>query len=274
MTLVQRWRKTKPWLVRIGIVLGVWLLFVLLLNYVVMPVYVRTWSEITVPDLTGLTIEEAGELADDKHVRVVLQDSQFVAEIEPGTVLEQFPMPGLEAKPGRRVQVIVSTGSPTTEVPGVVGKSREEAVFTMEAAGLEISTIHYAFSDSVFENQVMQQRPEPGVVLDRGSEVRITVSLGKEPTRFIVPDVLDLPLEQARYLILKAGLEIGSVSYDKYVGRRRGAVMNQSPAPKTRLEQGDRVMLEVNYPPGQGPDAESAADADTLDTDTTDAPLD
>ncbi|MCB2211517.1 PASTA domain-containing protein [bacterium] len=243
-------RNIGAWAVRIGIILGVWVVFVLFLNQVVMPIYIRNWSEITVPDLRGMTQEEAEKVAKKGHVKVFVQDERFEAEIEQGTVLEQFPLPGVEAKPGRRIHVIVAAGTPMTDVPYVVGMARESAVMQMEAQGLVVDSIYYAFSDSVFENQVMSQIPDSGVVLQRESPTEITVSLGKEPRQYVVPDVLDLPFEQARYLILKSGLRVGSVTYDKYVGRRKGAVMNQIPAPKSNVQRRSRVRLEVNYPEG------------------------
>ncbi len=250
MSSSNLFRNIGAWAVRIGLILGVWVVFVLFLNQVVMPIYIRNWSEITVPDLRGLSQEEAEKVAKKEHVKVFVQDERFEAEIAQGTVLEQFPLPGVEAKPGRRVHVIVAAGTPMTDVPYVVGMAREAAVLQLEAQGLVVDTIYYAFSDSVFENQVMSQQPDSGIVLQRESPAEITVSLGKEPRQYIVPDVLDLPFEQARYLILKSGLRVGSVTYDKYVGRRKGAVMNQIPAPKSSVQRRSRVRLEVNYPEG------------------------
>jgi eukaryotic-like serine/threonine-protein kinase len=245
---MSKFKTAKAWVVRIGIILGVWILFVLLMNSVVMPIYIRNWSEIEVPDLHGLNQEEAAKVAKKEHIEIVVTDEQFLAHVEEGIILDQFPAPGGTAKPGRRVQVIIAAGVPMTHVPLVIGLSSEEAVDDMSAAGLVADTLHYAFSDSVFENQVIAQLPDSGTVLPRESTVGLTVSLGQEPRRIIVPDVMDLPYEQARYLILKAGLAIGSVEYDRYIGRRKGAVMNQDPPPRRVMERDDPVRLEVNYP--------------------------
>ncbi len=248
MSFMDRFRTAQAWIVRIGIILGVWVLFVLLMNYIVMPVYIRNWSEIKVPDLRGLSQEEAAEVAKKEHVEIVVTDEQFLADVEQGIILDQFPAPNGTAKPGRRVHVIVAAGVPMTHVPFVIGLSSEEAVHDIEAAGLVVVTPGYAFSDSVFENQVIAQLPDSGTVLERESVVELIVSLGQEPRRVIVPDVMDLPHEQARYLILKAGLTIGSVEYDRYIGRRKGAVMNQDPPPRRVMERNDPVHLEVNFP--------------------------
>jgi eukaryotic-like serine/threonine-protein kinase len=266
MTLAGKFKTARSWTARIGIVLGVWLIFVLIMNQLVMPIYIRNWSEIDVPDLRGLSQEEAEKVAKKEHVKVVVQDEQFLADVIAGTILEQFPAPGGEVKPGRRVHVIVAAGAPMTTVPFVVGLSREEAALGMNADGLVIDTLHYAFSDSVFENQVMAQLPDSGTVLQRESLVELTISLGEEPRQIIVPDVIDLPYEQARYLILKAGLSIGTVEYDRYIGRRKGAVMNQDPPSNRIMERDDPVRLEVNYPEGWTKPDTTATALDSLAT--------
>ena len=117
----MNWQKhiqsARFWITRIGVVLGVWILFVLFLNYIAMPIYIRNWREITVPDMRGLSQQQAAEVAKSKKVEIIVQDEQFLAGVEKGIILDQFPLPGLEAKPGRRVHVIVAAGAPTTKVP-------------------------------------------------------------------------------------------------------------------------------------------------------------
>lgn len=269
MNLPRNLKQIQAWILRIGIILVVWVIFVLFVNYVVMPIYIRNWSETTVPDLRGLAQEEADKLADKERVKIVVSDVQFLAGVDAGVVLDQFPAPGGIVKPGRRVHVIVAAGAPMTEMPVVVGLSSEEAIQTIEASGLRVDTLYYAFSDSLFENQVLAQYPDSGAVLERESAVRLTLCLGKEPQRFLVPDVMNLPLDQAKYLILKAGLTVGTVEFDRYIGQRKGAVMNQNPPPKREMKRGNRVHLEVNYPEGWNEHGDVTAQQDSLSTSLT-----
>jgi serine/threonine-protein kinase len=116
----------------------------------------------------------------------------------------------------------------------------------VQAVGLRVAGVGYAFSGEVFEGQVMSQSPSANSIVDKAEEVFLTVSLGPEPEEIVVPDVVDLPYEQARYLVLKAGLEVGEVTRDSYAKRRRGSVVLQEPKGGTPAERGDAVDLVVN----------------------------
>ncbi|MBS1260744.1 MAG: Serine/threonine-protein kinase PK-1 [Calditrichaeota bacterium] len=242
---------------RVAAVIGIWVLVVLVINYVVMPLYTRRGSEINVPDLRGRPVTQARNLAGVQDFRISIEDERFVADTPQGVILEQFPMPGNETKPGRRIHVIVSSGVPTVEVPHVVSSNRDDALFRIESAGLVVDTIRYRFSDTRFEGLVIDQRPDSGEVVERRSGMELTISLGRRPREYRVPQVLDLPYEQARYLILKAGLQVGDVREDHFVGRRPGAVMVQSPPPRTAAEPGDRVDLVINRRPAPEHDSGS-----------------
>jgi serine/threonine-protein kinase len=234
------------WTGRVVIVLLVWLVIAGVLNFVVMPIYTRQGTEIRVPDVRGMSLSEARREFGRRGFKLVVDDERYDAGRPPGMILEQFPAPGNWTKRGRRIHLAVSAGTATAMVPEVIGISREDAVFKLQAVGLKVAEIYYAFNDTTYEGLVVAQTPEADAVVDKLSPATITVSLGPTPSRFVVPDVQNLPEEQATYLILKAGLVVGDVEYDRYQGRRRGAVMIQEPPAGTGVAQGDTVRLTVN----------------------------
>ena len=68
--------------------------------------------------------------------------------------------------------ITVSEGLPQVAVPDVTGKSREEAIATLEEAGLEAEVTQF------FGHQVLRQTPGAGEVVDLGSSVTILVTFG------------------------------------------------------------------------------------------------
>lgn len=234
------------WLGRIAVMIGIWAAAALLINFVVMPLYTRQGNEIRVPDVRGQTISEARQQYGRRGFRLVVDDERFEAVTPPGVILDQFPAPGGWTKRGRRIHLAVSAGPPTAEVPHVVGEPKDDAIFKVQANGLKVDTVSYAFSDSLFEGLVLDQQPLSGTIVDKQSKVRLVVSLGRAPTRIVVPNVVGLPEQQARYLVLKAGLNIGKVQYDSYVKRRNGAVVIQSPFAGAQAARQDSVNLVVN----------------------------
>ena len=59
------------------------------------------------------------------------------ADVEEGFVFRQEPQSGERVDPGTVVDLYVSTGPPTAEVPDVVGESRDDAVAALARAGFE-----------------------------------------------------------------------------------------------------------------------------------------
>ncbi|HEB84746.1 MAG TPA: PASTA domain-containing protein, partial [Bacteroidetes bacterium] len=208
---MKRLRSVFVWSARVVLLLLVWGVLAAVANYVVMPLVVRRGSVIEVPDLRNELVDDARAGIRKRGFRIVVDDERFDAEAPAGMILGQQPLPGKKAKKGRRIHVVVSAGPPTSLVPDVTAMPLEDALFAVRRAKLEADEIQYLFSDSVFAGKVMRQQPEPGLRVPRGETVTLFVSLGKEPSRYLVPGVVGLPEDQARYLILKAGLKVGNV---------------------------------------------------------------
>jgi beta-lactam-binding protein with PASTA domain len=227
-------------------VLIVWGAVAAVINFMVMPIYTRQGTEIRVPDVRGMMISRARQEFGRHGFKLVVDDQRFDATQPPGMILDQLPAPGGWTKRGRRIHLAVSAGTATAVVPLVIGLPRDDAVFRLQGVGLKVDSISYAFSDTTFEGLVLAQYPPQDTVVEKLTEATVTVSLGTSPDRFVVPNVLNLPEEQAKYLVLKAGLAVGDVERDRYTGRRRGAVMIQSPVAGTVAVKGDTVNLTVN----------------------------
>lgn len=242
----ESFENVMTWVTRGVLVLLVWGAIVAVMNYVVMPIYTRQGTEIRVPEVRGRMLSDARREFGRKGFVLVVDDERYDAGRPPGMILEQFPAPGNWTKRGRRIHLAVSSGKASTVVPVVTGLSKEDAIFKLQAVGLKAGDATYAFNDTIFEGLVIEQSPMADAVVDKLTEATVTVSLGPQPSSFVVPDVQNLPEEQAIYLIKKAGLEVGEVEYDRYQGRRRGAVMIQEPSAGTVSAMGDTVRLTVN----------------------------
>ncbi len=243
---MNRIQEIFAWIGRIGVMLAIWGVIAAFIYFIIMPLVVRKGREVEVPDYRNILIEEAIAKSNKQGFEIVVDDERFDAEAPTGLILDQHPFPQSLSKKGRRIHVAVSAGPPTSTVPDVVGKPRDDALFALERARVPVGEIRYSFSSNVYEGLVLEQTPLAEEEVPRDSLSSITVSLGKKPSEFIMPDVMGLPEEQARYLILKAGLQIGSVSYDKYVRHKDGTVVIQKPGAGEKLEHGFMTDLVVN----------------------------
>ena len=67
------------------------LIVLLIFNFILMPLYVNARNIVVIPDLEGLTLNEASQLSRSEGIEVVVADTIFTNDLNPDIVLEQFP---------------------------------------------------------------------------------------------------------------------------------------------------------------------------------------
>jgi serine/threonine-protein kinase len=123
-------------------------------------------------------------------------------------------------------------------VPDVRGMSLEEASAALEAKGFEVRDDRQ-FSDDVPVDRVIGTDPATGAETPYGATVTVHVSKG--PDLVVVPDVVDLTVEDATAALDRAGLRVGDVK-----NYRPGArVRSQSEEPGTKIKRGSVVDLTL-----------------------------
>lgn len=112
----------------------------------------------------------------------VLEATGFDVEVDSvespqprGTVVELDPEPGTDlALPGE-VRLTLSLGPSEVEMPLLLGLTEEEALVRLDSLGLSVAEVATRFRFGLDQGVVIDQEPEPGVSLERGSAVRIVV---------------------------------------------------------------------------------------------------
>lgn len=193
-----------------------------------------------VPAVTGLPFESAATELRRAGFQVKEGETRFHATAPKGTVLEQTPPGGARELMGTTVTLAVSGGQASQPVPNVVGMARDAAEQALEAAGFDAGPVENRSSQKP-EGEVIETRPAPGMSATVPSSVVLVVSSG--PDMAPAPDVLGLPLDQARQIIEAAGLVAGDIAYEPALGM--SVITSQSPAGGTDVPTGTRISLRV-----------------------------
>jgi beta-lactam-binding protein with PASTA domain len=137
----------------------------------------------------------------------------------------------------------LSRGSDKSKVPDVTGLPEQVAAQRVHQKGL-IAIPNTGPSPRPV-GVVFAQRPGPGVQVDKGQTVTIFISSG--PARKAVPNVTDLPFEQAQQRLTAAGFK----SRVKRVAstRPKGVVTEQAPVAGVTAVKGTTVVLTVSNGP-------------------------
>ncbi len=197
-------------------------------------------EEVSVPKVIGLQLSKARSRLDrDGFKKVDVQRERSRADLD--TVLRQSPDPGASATKTQTVTLVVSSGPGKVRVPSVRNTSRQLAIRELQKQGLEV-TADTAASRHVKKGFAIRSSPGEGVLVDRGTRVRLFISSG--PSRITVPDVVGLTREAAETRLTRLGLEVSVSQQDS--DRPETEVLSQSPGQGTKARRGDRVQLTVS----------------------------
>ncbi len=225
--------------------------FFSLMNWVVMPWYVRDGGIVKVPDVVGMKASEAKTVLDTTGLHFELGGTQ-ASKVPPNTVLSQNPEANSIVKHGRRIYLVVSGGAEKVEVPNLIGHTQREAQFMLQRVGFRVGMISADSSSEYPQNVVMTQSVKPGSMLATGTPVSIVVSSGPvEAGEVSVPNLVGRPLSEAQKLILNSNLVLGNITFQPSKKLVPNTVLEQYPRAKDIVPKGTAVNLYVSSIPSQ-----------------------
>ena len=162
-----------------GIVAVLAFIFFNLLSYIT-----NHGEEITVPNLSKLSVEQAEEKLESLDLDYVLLDTlDFKKEFPKYGVVEQDPKPGSKVKANRKVYIkINSDGYAYVTLPDLIEKTYRQAEPTLKSIGLEIGTITYKpylGNDMVLEMKHKGAPVKPGAKIMKTSKIDLVLGDGK-----------------------------------------------------------------------------------------------
>ncbi|MBN2204138.1 MAG: Stk1 family PASTA domain-containing Ser/Thr kinase [Thermoleophilia bacterium] len=206
-------------------------------------------DKVEVPNVVGLTEDAAVRRLEDAGFKVAVQE-EFSEEFAAGFVSRQSPPGGTKMAEGETVDVWVSGGSQTVELPDFRGWDEGDVADWLRENGLE-GDRKTGRSDDVAEGRVYRQDPAAGEAVERGSTVVFWVSTG-EP-KAVVPDLVGMTQADAIAALTEAGLAVGEVTTQASTEIEAGRVMAQDPPFDTKVERGSRVAIVLSTGPEPTP---------------------
>lgn len=164
-------------------------------------------EETEIPPVSGYEQSKANEVLVGKGLIpsiITVADEQTAA----GYVIRTDPAEGQKVPSGTTVKVYVSSGpaSQQVEVPEILGRSQSEAESMITAAGLVVGEVKKRDDSAQPAGTVLSSDPLPGVKVEKGATVTITVSSGKSSVR-TVEVIVHLPSGVNQDIELKAYLD-------------------------------------------------------------------
>lgn len=140
-------------------------------------------DNVTIPDVSNLSVEEATEKLTEAKLKVAEEVKEVADDtIEKGNVVKTDPEKDAVVKENREVTLYVSSGPGEIDMPNVKNISYDEAVDLLVEAGFSKDKItkKESFSDDVEKDLVMEQSPKEQAKASPEDEITLTISKGPE----------------------------------------------------------------------------------------------
>lgn len=148
---------------------------------------------------------------------------------------------------------VVTRQGASRQVPKVETLTYQEAIKRLETMGLRGEVLDSQYVHDQPKGSILKQIPDPGSAVKPGRTVYLIVNKYAPPNTTL-PDILDVNLQQATYVLRNWGLNVGNVTYQSGDGQDLVVAVKyggkEIPA-GTRLKQGAKVDLVVTRGYGQ-----------------------
>jgi beta-lactam-binding protein with PASTA domain len=256
-------------LVSLGITVGSIVLLAIIYFYIYLPAVTNHGESITVPDLTGMGIEELETFLTDHDLRYTVNDSAYSAEHPPLAVLRQFPQAGSHVKINRVIYVSLNRVTPPTlPLPELVDRSLVNAEVVLKSIELKRGRILYV--PSPFRNLVKEMRYEgneikAGTRITKGAVIDLVVGDGNGPADFTIGNLIGDSYETAKFKLMGWNLHLGNVQIPEGVDTTgiEPFVYKQSPSRGDSVRVGDPVDLWIGPKGYTEPEDETEGDSET-----------
>ncbi len=243
-------QKKKKYDAKKGLLIAATSVFVALIALVGFASYILffgTGKEYEIPDLTGMTFNEASFAAEDAskgdiEFKVFVSDEDFSDE-EKGVIISQTPQGGSKTKRSREIKVVISLGPVLLELDDYTGKEYSEVQEMLEEKGLKV-IIEREDNDTYDEGKIFKHLPSKGTQMGEEDEITLYVSKGTENT--VVPNLLGKTDDQAIAAIRNNDLEVGEIKEEASDTYQKGEVCRQSKKAFETVPVGTKIDISIS----------------------------
>jgi beta-lactam-binding protein with PASTA domain len=147
-------------------------------------IYTKHGKQIQVPDVKGLSVEEATPFFHNQSLNYIVIDSMFVKNAAPGSILETIPPIGTSVKEGRIIYLTVnSTSVRKLIIPDVIDMSQRQGLAMLRSIGFEsinIKNIPGAYRNLVIGLETRGKTLQPGDKVSGDTPLTLLISSGTE----------------------------------------------------------------------------------------------
>ena len=216
-------------------------------TYICFNFFIRGRS-VSTPNLVGRSVGDAKAICSDLGVSLVVDtDHQRNSDkIAAGNVVWQNRPPGATnlVKRGTDIRVELSAGPLVLQVPDLDGQSPRTALLRLGQLNLKLGNLAYV--DSITQQGSLAEEPPKGTVVAAQTAVSLLVGVPAAPLSYVMPDLIDHPLDTVRPVMEGRGLAVSNVKFESYPGIADGIIIRQFPLHGAPVSGRDPITVVVS----------------------------
>ncbi len=134
--------------------------------------FFNTPRTVTVPDVSGQTVEKATEMIEVAGLEVGNITEEATATVDEGLVIRTSPAAKTTRRQGSKIDIVVATAA-LASIPDVVDKESDTARQELEALGFQV-TIKEEYSEKVAQGLVIKTDPGANSSAEKGAKLPFT----------------------------------------------------------------------------------------------------
>lgn len=201
---------------------------------------------VSLPDLVGKSVDEAKLLLEQKKLQLINSGVQLHERLEKGKIVSQDPAADSKVKLYSDVRVILSAGKEKVVVPDLVGKNLQNINPILNESGLRKGKISHVHTPKYAAGKIIAQSPTPSEEVGRDTQISFLVSQGEHEIRYLMPDLIGKKAALIIAQLKSMDFNVGNIRYRFYRGLDSGIIINQSPAPGSKIQKRNRITFEVS----------------------------
>lgn len=176
-------------------------------------------QSITVPDFTGMNMEEVIATCKNKELAYQIEDTLFLSNMPKSTIVDQQPTPNSKVKKERTIYLTLNADvAPMVEVINLTDKPLRQAKVILKNEGFVVNEDYeYVANPALNWVQGIKLNGKEiawGDKIPKGSKLTLVLGNGLEKGESNLPDLRGRTLDEVRVLLRLRGLTFGEAYFE------------------------------------------------------------
>jgi serine/threonine-protein kinase len=215
-------------------------------SYVSFNYFIRGRS-VSTPNLVGKSVTDAKATCADLGVELSIDPTnrRNSDKVPAGSVVWQNKSPGTTnlIKRGAAIRVELSAGPLVLRVPEMTGQTPRTALLRLGQQNLKLGNLTYVDTGT---QGILSEEPPQGTVVAAETAVSLLVGVPPAHPAYVMPDLIDHPLDQVRPALEAKRLHVSTVKYEAYPGIPDGVIIRQFPLRGAHVSAREAITVVVS----------------------------